>query len=151
MTALGHHVEPGPPTRLGLLALELVIASNAVGGAIYGLSGAPDVPPEWLEGTPFNSYVIPSVILLVAVGGGMAAAAAAVLLRWPRAAEASIAAGLTLVVWITAQVLIIVPDGGFSWLQPAMFVAGLLVAGLGWRLRCRMLPQVKGASPVDAR
>jgi hypothetical protein len=151
MIALGHHVELGPPTRVGLPALELVIALNAVGGAIYGLSGAPDVPPEWLEGTPFNSYVIPSVILLVAVGGGMTAAAAAVLLRLRRAAEASIAAGLTLVVWITAQVLIIVPDGGFSWLQPAMFVAGLLVAGLGWRLRRRMLPQVNGASRVDAR
>lgn len=103
-----------------------------------------------LEDTPFNSYVIPSVILLVAVGGGMTAAATAVLLRWRRAAEASIAAGLTLIVWITAQVLIIVPEGGFSWLQPTMFVAGLLVAGLGWRLRRRMPPQVKGAGPVEA-
>ena len=37
--------------------------TNAVGGGIYGLSGAPGVPVEWLEHTPFPSYVIPSLIL----------------------------------------------------------------------------------------
>ena len=31
--------------------------------------------------------------------------------------------------------MIIVPHGGFSWLQPTMFAAGLLVAVLGRRLR----------------
>jgi hypothetical protein len=115
--------------------VEFVVAVNAVGGAVWGLAGAKNVPREWLDGTPFHSYVIPSVILFVAVGGGMTTAALALVVRHRLAPEVSIAAALVLVVWITAQVLIIVPNGGFSWLQPTMFAAGLFMAGLGWRLR----------------
>jgi peptidoglycan/LPS O-acetylase OafA/YrhL len=122
-------------TRIGLASLELVVALNAIGGAWYGLSGAPDVPREWLEGSPFDGYFVPSLILLVVVGGGMALALVAVLLRHPRAAELSTAAGLVLVGWIAVQVLIIVPKGGFSWLQPTMFAIGLVIAVLGRRLR----------------
>lgn len=131
-----------------LVAVEVVIAVNAVGGAIYGLAGAENVPREWLEGTPFDSYLIPSLTLLVAVGGSMGAAALAVLRRRRYAAALSVGAGVILVAWITTQVVIIVPDGGFSWLQPTMLVAGLLVAALGWWLR---LLEKKGAGRVDAR
>jgi hypothetical protein len=67
-------------TRFGLAALELVVLLNAIGGAWYGLAGAENVPREWLEGSPFDSYTVPSLILLVAVGGGMTAALVAVLL-----------------------------------------------------------------------
>ena len=97
-----------------LVAVELVVAINAFGGAVWGLAGAKNVPREWLEGTPFHSYVIPSLILLVAVGGGMTAAALTLIVRNRLAPEVSIAAAFVLLVWITAQVLIIVPDGGFS-------------------------------------
>src|SRR6185503_7859661 len=34
----------------GLLAFG---ALNAFAGGLYGMSGAPDVPREWLEGSPF--------------------------------------------------------------------------------------------------
>jgi hypothetical protein len=138
MTATAHELGVSSPrrkTRWVFVALELIIAINAVGGSIWGLSGAKDVPREWLDGTPFDSYVVPSLILLVGVGGGMSAAAAALALRRPLAPEVNIAAGLVLVGWIAVQVLIIVPDGGFSWLQPAMLAAGVFVAGFGWRLR----------------
>ena len=118
-----------------LVATELLVAANAVGGAIWGLAGAEDVPREWLEGTPFDSYVVPSLVLLVAVGGGMTTAATAHLVNHPLAPEVSVAAGSTLMCWIVVQVLMIAPNGGVSWLQPAMFAAGGLVAALGWRLR----------------
>lgn len=121
-------------TRLTLVALQLLIASNAVGGAIYAFAGARDVPREWLDGTPFDSYLVPGLILLVAVGGGMSAAALMLLARHPRAPEASIAAGLVLIAWITSQMLIIVPDGGFSWLQPTMLLAGLVTIALSLEL-----------------
>jgi hypothetical protein len=126
---------PATTPRWLIVAIELVIAVNAVGGAIYGLAGAENVPREWLEGTPFDSYLIPSLILLVAVGGSMGAAALALLTRRRCAPALSVVAGVILVAWITTQIVIIVPDGGFSWLQPTMLAAGLLVAALGWRLR----------------
>lgn len=137
MHALAHPAARGSTTarRWLLFVIELVVAVNAVGGAIWGLAGAEDVPREWLAGTPFDSYVVPSLILLVAIGGGMGAAALALLVDHRRAAELSAAAGLILIGWITVQVLVIVPNGGFSWLQPAMLAAGSLVAALGWQLR----------------
>jgi hypothetical protein len=137
VTATAQHLTRSRPewqARWLLVAVELVVAVNAVGGAVWGLAGAKNVPREWLDGTPFHSYVIPSLILLVAIGGGMSMAVLALIVR-RLAPEVSVAAALVLLVWITAQVLIIVPDGGFSWLQPTMFAAGLVIAGLGWRLR----------------
>jgi hypothetical protein len=135
MLALRHISDTRTPERLALLFLEGVIALNAVGGAVYGLAGAEEVPREWLEGTPFRSYAIPSLILLVAVGGGMALAWALLLVGSSWAPEAAIAAGLVLVGWIVVQVALIVPDGGFSWLQPTMLAAGLFVSWLGLRFR----------------
>jgi hypothetical protein len=138
VTTTAHRVALSPSTRKTrwlLIAVELAIAVNAYGGAWWGLAGAENVPREWLDGTPFDSYVIPSLILLVGVGGGMTAAAAALLSRYREAAEVSMAAGFILVVWIAVQVLMIAPNGGISWLQPTMFTAGVLVAALGWRLR----------------
>jgi hypothetical protein len=140
---------PPRKVRWGLILVESVIALNAVGGAVYGLAGAKDVPREWLEGTPFDSYVVPSLILLTGVGGGMAVAALSLLLRWHLAPEISIAAGAVLFGWIVTQVVIIVPDGGFSWLQPTMFAVGVLIAALGWRLRRER--DVEGRSHGDSR
>ena len=108
---------------------------SAVGGAIYALGGAPEWPREWLQGTPFDSYVVPGLTLLIVVGGSMAAAAVTLLIGNSRAPEISIVAGIVLTGWITVQVLVIVPDGGFSWLQPTMFVVGVAIASIGWKLR----------------
>lgn len=118
-----------------LITTEVIVALNAVGGAIWGLRDAKDVPREWLEGTPFDSYVMPSLVLLIAIGGGMGAAVTALLINHRFAPELSIAAGLILIGWIVVQVLMIAPNGGVSWLQPTMLAVGALVAALGWQLR----------------
>ena len=84
---------PTTKRRRLLVLIELIVAVNAIGGAIYGLAGAESVPREWLDGTPFDSYVVPSLILLIAVGGSMIAAAAALVADHRRAPEFSIVAG----------------------------------------------------------
>jgi hypothetical protein len=119
-----------PPRPWPLVVLELLIAVNAVGGGVYGLAGAKDVPREWLDGSPFHSFVIPSLVLLVAVGGSMVAAVSSLLAGYRRAAELSIAAGLILLGWITVETLVI----PFSWLQPSFFALGLAVVALGRQL-----------------
>lgn len=53
------------------------MALNAFGGGVYGMSGAQNVPREWLEGSPFDDYFVPALILFVGVGGSMSAAAIA--------------------------------------------------------------------------
>jgi hypothetical protein len=136
------------PVKISLVILQLILFVNACGGAVYGLAGAKAIPRSWLEGSPFQSYVIPSLFLLIAVGGSMLVATVLWLLgcrvadgRW--APWASIAAGSILVGWIVAQVAMI---GYVSWMQPACFVAGLAIAALGavaLRLRARA-----GVGPV---
>lgn len=41
---------------LGILLL--VVAINAFAGGYYGLSGAKNIPTEWLKGSPFRDYFI---------------------------------------------------------------------------------------------
>ncbi|MEZ4234567.1 MAG: hypothetical protein R3C15_13455 [Thermoleophilia bacterium] len=114
--------------RWALLAIELVVCGNAIGGGWYGLAGARVVPRDWLDGTPFRDYRVPSLVLLVAVGGSMAVAAALALAAWPRAgAWAAAGAGVVLLGWIAAQVALI---GYRSFLQPLMAAAALATIGL---------------------
>ncbi|MBL8984585.1 MAG: hypothetical protein JNL26_20530, partial [Gemmatimonadetes bacterium] len=80
--------------------LHAIIALNAIGGGIYGLAGAAGVPVEWLQGTPFADYRIPSLILLVVVAGAHAFAAVRVGRRMPDARRISMAAGAILLGWI---------------------------------------------------
>ncbi len=110
-----------------LAALEGVIAASAAAGAVYGLSGAPGVRRSWLDGSPFDSYVIPSIVLLVVVGGSAATALTATLLRRRSAPTLAVTAGAILVAWIAVE-MVWIP---FSPLQPACAVAGLAMIVLG--------------------
>ena len=120
------------PQALGLAALLLFIAVNAAGGGLYGLAGAPGVPRAWLRGSPFSSYLVPSIILLVVVGGVHLIAAVTVLRRAPQASVRATVAGLVLLGWIGVQVAMI---GYVSWLQPAMAVLAVTTLALARGLR----------------
>ena len=109
-------------TLLG--ALFAFGALNAFAGGYYGLSGAEGVPREWLAGSPFSDYVVPSLVLFVVVGGALALAAIMVFRGHPLARAIACVAAAVLLVWIVVQVAII---GYVSWMQPATFAAGLLM------------------------
>jgi len=109
----------------GLLAFG---ALNAFGGGYYGLSGAEGVPTEWLEGSPFPDYFVPSLILLVVVGGSFLIAAIAVVAGLRIARRAAFAAGIVVLGWLAVQLTII---GYVSWMQPTTAIAGVLVLLLG--------------------
>lgn len=113
--------------QAALAALLLFIAVNAVGGGVYGLAGAPGVPRDWLRGSPFASYRVPSIILLVVVGGVHLIAGITVLRRARQAASHAAAAGLVLLGWIGVQVAMI---GYVSWLQPAMAILAVTTLAL---------------------
>jgi len=129
--------------RYSLGSLLTFGALNAIGGGYYGLSGAEGVPTEWLEGSPFSDYFIPSLILLVVVGGSFVIAAIVVFAGLRIARVASLAAGLVVLGWLVAQVAII---GYVSWMQPTTAVAGVLVLLLTW-----LLPDLRDAKSADSR
>jgi len=99
-------------------------AINAFGGAYYGLTGAKGVPREWLEGSPFSDYAIPSLVLGAVVGGSLLLAAVAVFGRWRKARLLATGAGAILLGWIAVQVAII---GYVSWMQPVTAACGVAI------------------------
>jgi hypothetical protein len=120
----------GDVNALPLAALHAVTGVSAVGGAIYALGGAPDVPTDWLAGSPFDSYVVPGLILGGAVAGSQLAAAVLVARDHRRARAASLGASGTLLAWIGAQVAVI---GLRSPLQPLMAGVALTSGALALR------------------
>ena len=118
-------------------------ALNAISGGYYGLSGAAGVPTEWLDGSPFADYFIPSLILLVVVGGSFVMAAIVVFAGARIARVAALTAGIVVLGWLAAQVAII---GYVSWMQPATAIAGVLVLVLAW-----LLPNPRDFKSADSR
>ncbi len=102
--------------------LLVIVAINAFGGGAYGLSGAKEIPEDWLKGTPFRNYIFPSLVLIIAVGGVSLWAAFTMFMKRPIFILAGYCSAVILLVWIITQVTII---GYVSWLQPAMFVIAL--------------------------
>lgn len=113
-----------------LVGTELFVAVGAVyGGVGLVADNAIHISDEWLTGTPFNSWLLPGVFLLLVVATPMTVAAVAELrrLRWAR--EASLLAGAAQIGWILAQWLIM---QRFFVLQPIMLTAGVVVLLLAW-------------------
>lgn len=102
-------------------------ALNAFAGGWFGLSGAPGVPTEWLDGSPFGTYFVPSLVLFFVVGGTLLLAAISVFTRSRNATLLSVIAGVILLGWIAIQVGII---GYVSWMQPATVIGAVLILGL---------------------
>ena len=117
--------------RYVLGALLAFGALNAFGGGYYGLAGAKDVPTDWLEGSPFSDYFIPSLILFVVVGGALLLAAIAVFARWRSARGIAGGAGVIVLGWLAVQLAII---GYVSWMQPITAIVALVVLALASRL-----------------
>ena len=99
-------------------------AFNAFGGGYYGMSGAKGVPVEWLQGSPFSDYTVPSLILFIVVGGTLLLASVAVLTRARNARTSASIAGAIVLIWISAQLAII---GYVSWMQPVTAISGVLI------------------------
>jgi hypothetical protein len=122
--------------RYALGGLLMFGALNAFGGGYYGMAGAEDVPREWLEGTPFEDYFIPSLVLFVVVGGCLLAAAIAVFAGLRLARRAALTAGVVVLVWVAVETLII---GYVSWMQPATTFGALVILLLAWLLPRRRM------------
>jgi hypothetical protein len=110
-----------------LIVILVVQAIGAIGGGAV-LVISPDgelmrMPLSQLEGSPFDSFLIPGLILLVVLGIAPLVAAIGV---WRRQTWAWWLAGIVgcgLMIWIAVELTII----EFDWLQPAYFGMGLAI------------------------
>lgn len=99
-------------------------ALNAFGGGYYGMSGAEGVPAEWLEGSPFKNYFIPSLILFVVIGGSFLTASISCFAGYKFARLIIFASIAIVYIWLAVQLSII---GYISWMQPTTAAFGLVV------------------------
>jgi len=114
--------------RWTLIALTLFVAANALYGGIGLVGSGLGMPLSWLEGTWFDSWVIPGILLLAIVALPMLAAAWAMWRRWPRASEVTIGAGALLAGWIVGQMSMV----RYFFLQPVLLLLGVAIAGLAF-------------------
>jgi len=120
--------------RLTLLILQAFVALTAFAGGVALVIGSLDAsfstvlnpPPEYVAGSPFDSYVIPGLVLAAVIGGGHAFAFVQLERRMPRALFVAAAAGFATLIWIFVQMMII----PFSVLQAVYFAIGLAELGL---------------------
>ena len=124
-----------------LVALQTLMGLAAVvsGPALVVTNGLA-MPPEWMETSPFGSYAIPGLVLIMVAIINLAGAYAT-LRRLPWGSAASAVSGLLWVGWFVVQVAVV---GFVSWQQPVYFIVGLLILALatpslsGW-LRAKNL------------
>jgi hypothetical protein len=120
--------------RAGLLFLDAAVAvTAAAGGAVLVVGsyapalGGDLVPPrEYLTGSPFDSFLVPGLVLALVVGGSHAVAFVMQLRRSTHAMFWSAVAAFAVLIWIFVQMLYI----PFSFLQAVYFACGLAEAGL---------------------
>jgi hypothetical protein len=120
--------------RIALLIVQAFVALTAVVGGAALVIGSLDAefstivnpPLEYLAGSPFDSHVIPGLILAVMVGGVHVAAFVLLERSRPSALFAAAAGGYAVLIWIFVQMLFI----PFSVLQAVYFAAGLAELGL---------------------
>ncbi|MFM9921273.1 hypothetical protein [Lacisediminihabitans sp. H27-G8] len=96
---------------------------SAVAGGFLGVvANGAGVPLEYLQGTPFTSYVVPGLILGVLVGGTQGFAAITTQRQNRYGHVATAVAGFGMILWIFVELAIT----GYSWLQAVYLALGII-------------------------
>ena len=132
--------------RRTLVVLEGAVGLSAVYGGVGLIANGLGMPADWLVGSPFGSWVLPGVFLLLVVAGPMLAAAVGDIVRAPWSYRASTLAAALLVGWIVVQLVVL---RRYFFLQPVLLGVGLVGAGLARRTHPgeRLLPQATKDNP----
>src|ERR1700736_3990839 len=101
------------------IALEIFLGLGALfGGGAFIL--APDghllgMPTKLLAGSPFPSYLVPGIVLLTVVGVAPLIAALMTVRRHAFAPVAAVAVGLTLIGWVSVEMVVLAGLGSLAW------------------------------------
>lgn len=115
-----------------LIAILLVQGISAVIGGIELIrTNGMGMPLEWLSNSPFDSFLIPGLILTFVVGGTSLAASYFLIKRHKYQHEASAIAGFGILIWIYVQITIVRQA---SFLQTVYFISGIIILTLTFLL-----------------
>lgn len=107
-------------TALGAIPVGLALVRDPSGAGI-------GLPHEWIEATPFGSYLVPGLYLLAMNGVGMLVVAGLSIVRHPTAPWLTGILGTGLLVWILVQ-LVVMPEA--SPLQAVFGAIGVVLMGI---------------------
>jgi hypothetical protein len=117
-------------------ALQVFIALGALGGGILLISDPSGqtlaLPVNLLDGSPFQDFLIPGIILFTINGVGSIIGAVFSFRRARLAAGAAMALGAFLVAWIIIQLIII---RSFHWLHLLYLLLGFVEFAIGRHIR----------------
>jgi len=115
---------PSRALRIALASVASFQLLSALAGMVgLTIGGGMGLPMAWIEGSAFDSYVWPGIILGVVVGGVQALALLAQFGRFRLAWGMHAAAGLTMMIWIFVEIAIMLV---WSPLHGIYFATGLL-------------------------
>ncbi len=124
------------------VALEVVTGVMAIPVGVMFLLDPTGVmvqlPPGWIEATPFGSYFVPGLYLLLVNGFGMLALAALSVRRHWLAPWLTGTLGVGLIVWIAVEILVMPETMVLTWVFLAIGL-GLGFAALFWLRQTRQL------------
>ena len=146
-----HHTEPLSPMAKAAVVLEILLSIGALGGGLV-LMIAPrgeimPLPLSALAGSPFDTYLVPGLILFGVLGLGPLVAACLAWRRHPLAPTAAFVVGVGLLIWVAVEVAII----GYSNEPPLQAIYGILgvaivLVAFRWHLGVG-LPRFDGMPP----
>jgi hypothetical protein len=118
------------------IVLEIFLGIGALFGGIQFIL-APDghllgVSLSMLTGTPFHSFLVPGLLLFTFVGLGPMVAAAITARRRAIGPLAAFAVGLTLIVWITVEMVIFAGVTSLFWAFYLVLGTVIVAAGAAW-------------------
>ena len=120
------------PYLLG--ALQLFIGLTAIAGGlrlVANPSGTLEFPLEWLNNTPFTTYIIPGLILLIVIGVSSVLAGIVTFLRSRYTGNIAVVLGAFLILYMIIEVWLI---GLRTLLQPLYFILGVIELIIGLKL-----------------
>jgi hypothetical protein len=126
MSKTTRHPQPLSPMAKAAVGLEVLLSIGALGGGLV-LMIAPrgeimPLPLSALAGSPFDTYLVPGLILFGVLGFGPLVAARLAWLRHRLAPTAAFVVGVGLLIWVAVEVAII----GYSNEPPLQAIYGIL-------------------------
>ena len=126
------------PNRTALILLTAFLALTAIGGGIALLMGVNTPPIELLHNSPFNSYLIPGLALLILVGGTSFLASIMLFLARQQASIITLASSISIMIFEIVEVTVIgSPKGIARNLQIFYFALGFITGILAWRSKTK--------------
>jgi hypothetical protein len=105
-----------------LIVLLIFGALSSFAGAVMAIAfNGAGVPLEYLADSPFDSYLVPGLILGVLVGGTQLSAAVSLMSRHPWSLLISAIAGFGMIIWVFVELAVIL---AYSFLQTLYFGVG---------------------------